>query len=193
VERILRSQHPATVRELARLAAAESNLVEDDLVAVIKEMARDGSLVLNRPKHETASFLRYLLTPIVSLWFWSSLGLTVLAMIVIILGPGYFPIVQTRWVLGYVLTLFMPGYALLQLLFPRGSEISSLQRFVLSATLSLAIVALVGLALQITSFEVRMVPLTLSVSVATILFLSAAATRKYLDIRTREGVTRAES
>jgi len=188
VQKIARSRHPATIGQLAQMLMSESSIGEEDFVQIVKKMAGDGSLVLDQPVHEIESPWDYLLTPTISLWFWVALGVTVLAVTVVLFIPDFFPVVVIRWGLGSVLVLFLPGYALLQLLFPKPSEMDSLERFALDIGLSLALVPLIGLVLNYTPWGIRFIPVTASISAFTITFLVAAAARKYVYMRERAAI-----
>ena len=183
MENAFKTKHPATVQELARILVAGDILSEEDFVKVVKEMAADGSLILQEPVHEIESPWDYLLTPSLSVWLWVTLGITILAVTAVLLTPDIFPVVVIRWLLGSILVLFLQGYALLQLLFPKPSEMDSLERFALEIGLSLALVPLIGLVLNYTPWGIRFIPATMSLSAFTIIFLLAAATRKYLYTR----------
>ena len=183
MENAIKTKHPATVQELAQILVAGDILSEEDFVKVIKEMAADESMVLQEPVHEIESPWDYLLTPSLSVWLWVTLGITILAVTAVLLTPDIFPVVVIRWLLGSILVLFLPGYALLQLLFPKPSEMDSLERFALEIGLSLALVPLIGLVLNYTPWGIRFIPATMSLSAFTIIFLLAAATRKYLYTR----------
>jgi hypothetical protein len=183
VENAIKMKHPATVQELAQILVTGDILSEEDFVKVVKEMAADGSLILQEPVHEIESPWDYLLTPSLSVWLWVTLGITILAVTAVLLTPDIFPVVVIRWLLGSILVLFLPGYALLQLLFPKPSEMDSLERFALEIGLSLALVPLIGLVLNYTPWGIRFIPTTMSLSAFTIIFLLAAATRKYLYTR----------
>ena len=183
VENAIKTKHPATVQELAQILVTGDILSEEDFVKVVKEMAADGSLILQEPVHEIESPWDYLLTPSLSVWLWVTLGITILAVTAVLLTPDIFPVVVIRWLLGSILVLFLPGYALLQLLFPKPSEMDSLERFALEIGLSLALVPLIGLVLNYTPWGIRFIPATMSLSAFTIIFLLAAATRKYLYTR----------
>ena len=183
VENAVKSRRPKTVRQLVQVVAAESALSEEDLIATVKEMAADGSLILQDPLYEVESPWDYLLTPSLSMWLWVTLIVTLLAVTTILLIPESFPVVVIRWLLGSVLVLFLPGYVLLQLLFPRPSEMDSLERFALDVGLSLALVPLIGLILYYTPWGIMLLPIATSISAFTLAFLIAAATRKYIRIR----------
>ncbi len=183
VEDTVRSNRPATVGELTRTVMVGHTFLEDDVVAVVKDMVRDGSLKLQEPAHEIESPLDYLFTPTLSIWMWASLGLTTLVATAVFFTPDFFPIVIFRWLLGSTLVLFLPGYAFLQFLFPKGSEIDLLERFALNIGLSLALVPLMGLILNYTPWGIRLVPIVASLSAFTVFFVIAAAIRKYIDVK----------
>jgi len=63
---------------------------------------------------------------------------------------------------------FVPGYMLVAALFP-SREISWTERVALSVAVSIATVTLLGLALDFTTFGIRLVPLVVVVSLATLI------------------------
>lgn len=79
-----------------------------------------------------------------------------------------------RQVLGLVFVLFLPGYAATAALFPESDQIDGIERVALSFGLSIAIVPLIGLALNFTPFGIRLDPILASVS-GFILAASAVA------------------
>jgi len=183
IEEAVKSKHPVTVEELAQVVLPKTTLTEEDFIAAVKNMERDGSLTLQEPLHEVETPLDYLFNPTLSAWLWATLSVTALSVAAVVLTPESFPIVSIRWLLGSILVLYLPGYALLQLLFPKASEIDSLERFALNIGLSLALVPLIGLVLNYTPWGIRFVPITSSLSAFVIAFAVAAATRKYLETK----------
>jgi uncharacterized membrane protein len=73
-----------------------------------------------------------------------------------------------RIVLGFSLVLFLPGYSLIAMLFPRMDDLGWVERFALSLGLSIAIVPLLGLVLNYTPFGIRLVPVLIVLSAFTI-------------------------
>jgi uncharacterized membrane protein len=69
-----------------------------------------------------------------------------------------------RQVLGLVFVLFLPGYAATAALFPENDQIDGIERVALSFGLSIAIVPLIGLALNFTPWGIRLNPILASVS-----------------------------
>ena len=83
-----------------------------------------------------------------------------------------------RVLLGLLLVLFLPGYSLVAALFPRRDDLDGIERIALSFGLSIAVVPLIGLALNYTPYGIRLVPLLAGLSVFTILLALAAGVRR---------------
>ncbi len=87
-----------------------------------------------------------------------ALALILIALVV------FFPDSLARQILGLVFVLFLPGYAATAALFPENDQIDGIERIALSFGLSIAIVPLVGLALNYTPWGIRLDPILASVS-----------------------------
>jgi len=77
---------------------------------------------------------------------------------------SFFPDSLARQILGLVFVLFLPGYAATAALFPENDQIDGIERTALSFGLSIAIVPLIGLALNFTPWGIRLDPIMASVS-----------------------------
>jgi uncharacterized membrane protein len=76
--------------------------------------------------------------------------------------------------------MFVPGYALLRVLFPFESPLKSIvERGALSLGMSLAVVAIVGLILNYTPWGIRLVPVTVSLFVLTTILATTAVILEY--------------
>jgi uncharacterized membrane protein len=73
-----------------------------------------------------------------------------------------------RIILGIPQVLFLPGYSLLATLYPRKDDLDGVERIALSFGLSIAIIPLLGLALNYTPFGIRLTPILTILSVFTI-------------------------
>jgi len=83
-----------------------------------------------------------------------------------------------RIILGLLLVLFLPGYSLIAALFPRKDDLDGIERIALSFGLSIAVVPLLGLALDYTPFGIRLVPVLVVLSVFTVLLAVIAGVRR---------------
>lgn len=91
--------------------------------------------------------------------------LTCIVLALLLVALVYFlPGSLARQVLGLVFVLFLPGYAATAALFPENDQIDGIERVALSFGLSIAIVPLIGLALNFTPWGIRLDPILASVS-----------------------------
>jgi uncharacterized membrane protein len=84
-----------------------------------------------------------------------------------------------RIILGLILVLFLPGYALIATLFPRKDDFDGVERIALIFGLSIAISPLLGLALNYTPFGIRLSPVLIVLSVFTVSLALCAYVRRY--------------
>jgi len=98
---------------------------------------------------------------------------------------AFFPDSLARQILGLVFVLFLPGYAATAALFPENDQIDGIERTALSFGLSIAIVPLIGLALNFTPWGIRLDPIMASVS-GFILLASAVGWYRRIRLPTDE-------
>lgn len=89
------------------------------------------------------------------------LNLLVIALIIVIY---LYPLTSLRIVLGLPFILFFPGYALMAALYTRRGAIDGIERLALSFGMSIAVVPLIGLALNYSPWGIRLEPILISVS-----------------------------
>lgn len=127
----------------------------------------------------------YVLSPY-SLWFWGALVSTLISLSLISVTSGF--ALYLRYVFGSILVLFLPGYSLIEALYPN-KELDDLTRLALSIGLSLALVPLAGLVLNYTPFGIRLLPVALSLAGLTLVFLLLALRRKHAYYKLSRDVT----
>lgn len=110
--------------------------------------------------------------------------IVILTVIFVLLSP--LNTTPFRIILGMIMVLFFPGYALIAALFPGKKDLDEIERLALSFGLSIAVVPLIGLVLNYTPFGIRLVPLLISISFFTlVLLLLAYQRRSYLSEKER--------
>ena len=70
-----------------------------------------------------------------------------------------------RIILGLPFILLFPGYTLIAALFPRQSDLDGIERLALSLGLSVAVVPLIGLILNYTTWGIRLYPILISLMI----------------------------
>jgi len=83
-----------------------------------------------------------------------------------------------RIILGLPLLLFLSGYSFIEALFPKKYDLGEIERVALSFGLSIAIVSLLGLALNYTPFGIRLTPVLTLLSLFIISLSTIAWVRR---------------
>ena len=122
----------------------------------------------------------------ISAWFWAALGAVALSLGLISVTSG--AALYLRYVFGSALVLFLPGFALIEALYPK-RELDELTRLALSIGLSLALVPLVGLVLNYTPWGIRLLPVSISIAGLTAVLLCVALKRRHDYYRLSVGVS----
>jgi uncharacterized membrane protein len=137
----------------------------------------NGDLHIEDP-HPPRTFSEYLVRLDYSSWFWTTISIVLLTVAVIpLVGDG--PLLPLRYILGSFFVLFIPGYTLIEALYPEERSLSPLERVALSIGLSIALVPLIGLLLNYTPFGIRLYPVLLSLSALSSFLSFIGAYRKY--------------
>jgi uncharacterized membrane protein len=106
----------------------------------------------------------------------------IIIFIIITLAFIYVPAINgtvIRSVLGVVMVLFVPGYALMAAVFPGKMDIDSAERAALAFGLSVIVSPLIALALNYTPWGIRLVPLVTCLTLFTLACLLAANKRRH--------------
>jgi len=83
-----------------------------------------------------------------------------------------------RVAMGVPFVLLFPGYVLVCALFPKKADLEGVERLALSIGLSLAVVPIIGLALNYTPWGIRLFPILLSLFIFVLLLSVVAAFRR---------------
>lgn len=115
------------------------------------------------------------------------MDLIAIAVVTLLLQPLIYgvSVEPVRIALGLFLVLFFPGYVLISALYPRREQLSGVERIALGLGLSLALVPLIGLALNFSPWGIRLTPIVLSLSLWT-LVVGAVAWRQRRTIAPHE-------
>lgn len=114
-----------------------------------------------------------------SLWFWLLLMVIALTLTSIYLIPQIAPFIYLRYMMGALFILYLPGYSLIEALYPKREDLQPLERLALSIGLSLALIPLVGLILNYTPWGIRLNPIVTALTLLTFTLSLAALARKY--------------
>lgn len=180
IKDLVRSNKSVTVKDLVGLSSKYG--YKDWLTAkIVYKLARLGVLRLRDP-NPPATYLSYMVS-VYNLGFMIAVAIIVSTIVSIYLSHTSVVISYIRYALGSLFVLFLPGYSLVEALYPRQDELSPLERLALSIGLSLALVPLVGLILNYTPWGIRLDPIVVSLSALSIGLLLIASYRKFALLR----------
>lgn len=172
----LKTERAVTVQDVLQYLRSRDSSVNDEQVTdAVWDLARTGGVVLEYVGPATDSISEYLKFWERNLDLYFVIGISIITLLITSLDPSSFPLVALRWIFGTIFLLFIPGFALTETLFPKGTELDNNQRFAMSIGLSLALVPLVGLALNYSPWGIRLSPIivslvTLSIGMSLVCF-----------------------
>jgi uncharacterized membrane protein len=150
------------------LKPGNPSLTEEQLPDLVSRLQERGSVDVKDYPPATESLGDYLRMWERNLSLYVSLAVALSTVLAIYAVPVDSPLVASRWILGSVFVLFIPGYVAVEALFPEGRELDLLERLALSVGLSLALVPLVGLLLNYTPWGIRLTPIVISLFIVTV-------------------------
>ena len=178
----LENGETTVARVVSRLAS--EGLRTDEAVSALLALERNKKVTVQESK-PYGSLTSYAWSSN-SIWFWAAFGAVAISLALITVTSGV--AIYLRYVFGSALVLCLPGYSLIEALYPK-RELDELTRFALSIGLSLALVPLTGLVLNYTPFGIRLFPVAISLAGLTVALLIVAITRKYAYYNLAKGVT----
>jgi uncharacterized membrane protein len=168
------SEKETGLSELVEQLSRELSLKRDAVARGVMKLLDEKKIRITEGR-PYVSLGSYALSPF-SLWFWVAMVSTLISLGLIFVTSGV--ALYLRYVFGSILVLFLPGYSLIEALYPK-RELDDLTRLALSIGLSLALVPLAGLVLNYTPFGIRLLPVALSLAGLTVVFLIVAIRRKH--------------
>jgi hypothetical protein len=111
------------------------------------------------------------------LWFWLSAFFLIFAASTISLAPQTGPYVYLRCLSAFIIILFLPGFAFIQMLFSDGGSLDHVGKVALSVGVSLALTPLATLVLNYTPYGINRDSVLASLALLTVLFAVCAYAR----------------
>ena len=176
---LARAKPHSTVRELFEIAKeSQQNLSEEEFAEKAMQLVAGGNIELEESIPPNAAFSKFLTTWYLSLWLYVVVGVAGVTLCAVYALPQAYPFVVVRWVAGSIFVLFLPGYVTLRALFPK-RELDSVENFALSLGLSLALVSLMGLVLNYTTWGITLNALIVSLTMYVVVVGFATARRSF--------------
>jgi uncharacterized membrane protein len=183
---IVKKEKPETTKLLIALMQQYYSIPPEQTAGMLIELENEGRLHLIRQKQAKPISVGEYIFSKQATWYWITLLVTIVTTIAVftIIGNAI-PLVYIRYALGIIFVLFLPGFALVKALFPEkvpiktsSKNLDTIERAALSFGMTLALVPMVGLILNYTSWGVTLTTITLSLLALTTVFATAAIIRE---------------
>jgi hypothetical protein len=183
------------VQQLIDTVQAVSRRSKQEILDRILYLQQEKKIRLKPPQTPKPEGFTSYLGSTQARWYWLTVALTIVTVLVIFTVPeDAFPLTYLRNILGSIFVLWLPGYAFIKALFPQNlpfthalarsldtseKSLDTIERIALSLGMSLALVPMVGLLLNYTSWGIRLKPIVLSLLAMTTIFATAAVIREH--------------
>lgn len=176
---VLETKQPRNVKEPIPLVQEQVDVTLEEIEKEVRGLHRKGLVLLEEPTRQKEDFSSFL-SPRKSRWFWIIIGISLLSFISILLIPETgTSLSYLRYIFGFVLVAFLPGYCLNEALFPKEDAMDIIERVTFSIGLSFAVTALVALFLSFTPFGLTLATALPALGSLVIVLAIVALFRKY--------------
>lgn len=172
----LRQRQETSVLELEEATSRSLGVGRNRVLRNLAKLREREEVVLEDPS-PPANLFRYLATAR-SAWFWGLVASTVIVGLFVLSPSSLLPLLYLRYATGGTLVLFLPGYGLVETLYPRQADMERLQRVLLSVGLSLALLPFVGLLLDYSPWRITLASTYGALGLLSIFLAVLAALRK---------------
>ncbi len=175
VLQVLEKEKPTTVSKLVDFTKEEIEVEKSVIYSVIKEMEEVGDIILGSPNYERfipSSIRKFFFSlNYFAIEFWGIVTITSVFILVALYFPEYGFLQFIRLVMGLLFTLFIPGWVLINLLFPQLYEkIDQFERSMLAFGGSVVVTILFALLLN-DIWEISAIPIATVLSLFTVFCL----------------------
>ncbi|MCW4000710.1 MAG: DUF1616 domain-containing protein [Candidatus Bathyarchaeota archaeon] len=177
----IEKQAPETTDQLIAAVKDKTDALDtESILNLIVELENEGNLIFT-DRSSTSNFRSYIFSKKAS-WFWVVIILSIGSCLsTFIISDSASPI---RLVFSSIFVLFLPGYAIIRLLFPikvpittQSQNMDDIERIAMSFGTSIVLVPMVGLILNYTPWGIRLIPLTTCLLLLTVFFAILAVWR----------------
>ena len=181
----LKKQKFETTNQLIQSIKNQTSIPTQTITKTLLQLENDGRLQFNKKAHVQPNQLKIGLISQQASWFWITLILTIITAIAVFTIPqNQYPLAYLRIGLGIIFMLFLPGFVIIKTIFPHANPIKTnrpnldiIERTGLSIAVSIALIPIIGIILNYTTWGITLTPMTLSLLGVTAFFATAAMLR----------------
>jgi uncharacterized membrane protein len=183
---VVAKQKPQTTQQLTKIIREKMLLSSDEVSELHLQLEKEGKLNFAKKERPRLMIFRDYLLSRKTLWYLTTVAFSIISVVILFSMPiNWGPIGGIFSAIGLIFLLFVPGYALIKLLFSQkikgksDENIKIIEKVVLSIALSIALTAFSGLFFNYTPWGIELKPIALSLFAFTIIFATAALRLEY--------------
>jgi uncharacterized membrane protein len=177
IKEVVKEKKPGTVQELVLIVQEKFSISQQEALSHVMNLVDKNQISLS-VSSETLS-IKHVVFSAKNLWYLFTVALAVASVLaVFMISELAFPLAYVRNVLGSIFVIFLPGFCLVKVLFPR-KELGVVEKGALSVLCSLAMLALTSLVLNFTSWGITTTPVTVAMFAQTLTFATAGLLREH--------------
>lgn len=189
VIKTIKTQQPQNTQQLVKIIQQDYALSEAEIYNLLTKLEKEHEIFFKQMQPFKTATLDIQSFSHKFMWFWMTVILAAATSIAVFTIPeNAYPLTYIRSLLGLIFILFLPGFALIKVLFPSKVPIKTsannmgiVERLALSIGTSLAITPMVCLMLNYTQWGISTAPATLSLLGLTIVLAMVALIRQITD------------
>ena len=183
----MKTKKPETTNAIVKQVQQKYSVPDEEVRAILMQLEEENKIHFTKKTSPIPTTLSRYLFSSKSIWYWLTITIAIATAVAVFYIPeDAYPLVYLRQIFGAIFVGFLPGYVFIKTLYPSKVPISTssenleaIERIALSLGLSIALVAIVGLILNYTPWGIRLIPITFSLLVLTLVFATASLLREY--------------
>ena len=170
---IIKTKNPEDVKQLMEYVQQESVFDKREILDRLVALRNDGKITLTAISVSPVNVYAYAVSLKLA-WFWATVEFTVLTIIFVLGVPeSFFPLTYIRPIIGTFFVLLLPGYSLIQAIFP-AEKLDTLERIGISIGTSLGLVSLDAFVLNFSPWKITLTSIVFSLALITLLSVTCA-------------------
>lgn len=181
-----------TIRDLVNTAQSiDRSLEKEEVYQAVVGLQKENKVdvVLT---HKFRSFIDYVKELSFSIGLWFVLLVTAITILTVFVLPQIQPLTTIRMVAGIGFVIFLPGYALMELLFTN-KDMGSMERIAVGVGLSLAVAPIVGFMLSYSPWGITLIPLVVSLGIVSVSLMFAGTYKMFLLLKRGKVLSKMET
>jgi uncharacterized membrane protein len=152
---------------------------KEEIIKALNKLEENEKIAIETYLPKQTSFIEYLKDLSYTLWFYLTILVVILVNLFVFVIPNVYPYNIFRWIFSAIFIAYLPGFTIIEALFPSRSELEALERFGFHIGTSIGVVPLLGLLLNYSPWLLRLEPIMFTLTIFILIFAITCLIVKY--------------